>query len=264
MKCRILKNLKQQDLKKSKQKKYSIYKISYKEYLLYTLEGIVILLIVSYLFYERISVIFLLSPILYFFAKGRKQQTIERRKKVLKIQFRDLCISVSSGLSAGNSLVNSVIYSYKEVVGIYGENSIIVKELILIIKGLKISVPIERLFENLAERSDIDEIRTFSEVLNTAQKGGGDLIKIMKTTADGIGEKVDVEREILSIINSRKYEQMIMNIVPLFIILYMKITSPQSMSIMYQTGYGTVIMTICLVLYCVAYLMGKRMMKIDV
>lgn len=264
MKCEISKNLKQQDLKKSKSKEYSIYKISYKEYLRYILEGIVILLIISYLFYERISVIFLLSPIIYFFVNRRKQQMFEKRKKDLKIQFRDLCISVSSGLSAGNSLVNAVIYSYKEVVGIYGENSIISKELTLIIKGLNMGVPIESLFENFAKKSDIDEIRTFSEILNIAQKGGGDLIKIMKSTAGSIGEKVDVEREILSIINSKRYEQMIMNIVPLFIILYMKITSPQSMDIMYQTGYGTAIMTICFVLYCIAYLMGKRMMEIDV
>lgn len=260
MRCRILKNLSQQD----SQTDYSVYNLKFFEYVRYITEGMAVIGVISYLFYEKIIAFAVLMPVVFFYLKSKKKMLCEKRKKELNLQFRDLCISISSSLSAGSSLTNAVISSYKEMVEIYGESGLISKELLLMLKGLKMNIPVETLFENLAARSDSDDIRTFSEILNIARNGGGDMIKIMKTTAAGIGDKVDIERDIQSIINAKKYEQSIMNIVPFIIIFYMKITSPGTMDIMYSTDYGVIIMTICLAVYSVAYMLGKRITRIEV
>ena len=243
---------------------YSVYEFSVKEYIRYSVEGIGILAIISYLFYKKLWVIIILMPSVYPYLKYKKKILCEKRKKKLKISFRDMCISMSSSMSTGNSISNSLISAYREMTEMYGENSYISKELALMLKSLKMNISIEVIFKQFADRSDIEEVRTFSEILSIAQRGGGDMIKIMKTTADGIGEKIDVEREIQSIINSKKYEQMIMNLVPFIIILYMKLTSPETLDIMYETICGTAVMSICLLLYCAAYAAGKRMTRIEV
>lgn len=264
MKCKILQNSKQQVMEKRGETDYSIYEFSMKEYIRYSIEGMGILVLISYLFYEKLWVILILMPSIYPYLKHKKKVLCEKRKRELKIEFRDMCISMSSSMSTGNSISNSIISAYREMKEMYGEKSDITRELSLMLKSLKMNIPVEDIFEKFADRSDIEEIRTFSEILNIAQRGGGDMIKIMKTTADGIGEKIDVEREIQSIINSKKYEQMIMNLVPFIIILYMKLTSPETLEVMYQTICGTVIMSICLFVYCVAYAAGKRMTRIEV
>lgn len=228
------------------------------------MEGMVILAVISYLFYEKVIVFVVLTPMLFWYLKIKKQLLCKKRKNELKLQFRDLCISISSSLSSGSSLTNAVISAYKEMAEMYGEDSLISRELLLMVKSLKMNIPVETLFEKFAARADVDDIRMFSEILNIAQNGGGDMIKIMKTTADGIGDKVDIERDIQSIINAKKYEQTIMNIVPFIIIFYMKITSPETMDIMYKTDYGIIVMTICLAVYGAAYMMGRKITRIEV
>lgn len=264
MKCRTLKSSKRQDLSGGNETDYSKYDFSLPEYIRYVMEGMLVLAIISYLFYEKVIAFAVLAPALYIYLKEKKRMLCEKRKKELALQFRDLCISISSCLSAGNSLSNSIIASYKEMAEMHGENSLIAKELLFIIKGLRINIPVETMFERLAERADIEDIRTFSEILNIAQKGGGDMIRIIKVTASGIGDKADIERDIQSIINAKKYEQKIMNAVPFAIIFYMKITSPGTMDIMYRSIYGFIIMTACLAVYIAAYVMGRKITRIEV
>lgn len=73
-----------------------------------------------------------------------------------------------------------------------------------------------------------------------------------------------MEREIETIINSKKYEQRIMDIVPLIMILYVNFTSGNMMSVMYNTLIGKLIMTICLLLYTVAFIIGEKITNISV
>lgn len=180
------------------------------------------------------------------------------------MQFREMCIAVSSGMTAGLSIDNALASAYEDMVVMYGSEGMICKELNVIVKGIKMSIPVEELFEKFADRSGIQDIRTFSEILAIVQKSGGDVIRIMKTTADNIGEKADVEREIDTIISSKKYEQTIMNVVPFFIIIYMKIASPENFKIMYGTSTGIIIMTLCLGFYIGAFVVGLKITEIEV
>ena len=63
---------------------------------------------------------------------------------------------------------------------------------------------------------------------------------------------------------TKKYEQRIMDIVPLIMILYVNFTSGNMMSVMYNTLIGKLIMTICLLLYTVAFIIGEKITNISV
>ena len=54
-----------------------------------------------------------------------------------------------------------------------------------------------------------------------------------------------------------------MNLIPLIMILYIKITSPDLMEIMYDSLIGRVIMTGCLLVYGIAFYMGRKMVEIE-
>ena len=55
-----------------------------------------------------------------------------------------------------------------------------------------------------------------------------------------------------------------MDIVPLIMILYVNFTSGNMMSVMYNTLIGKLIMTICLLLYTVAFIIGEKITNISV
>ncbi len=86
----------------------------------------------------------------------------------------------------------------------------------------------------------------------------------MKNCADIISEKIEVEREIDVIISSKRYEQKIINMIPLFILLYVDLTSNGFLDPMYQGFFGRGIMTLCLSLYFIAYCLSIKIMQIEV
>ena len=77
-------------------------------------------------------------------------------------------------------------------------------------------------------------------------------------------DKIDVEREIQTVISAKKMELRIMTIIPLVMIVYLKICFSEFMEVLYGNVTGIVIMSICLVIYLISYEMGKRMVEIEV
>lgn len=243
---------------------YNSYNMNIKEYLISEILIICVAGVYSYIFYKSIIAFFIMIVPSYFYLRLIKRGFTKRRLRTLTYQFKEFCISLSAQLSAGYSMENALVEIYRELSQIYGDNSYICKEVKSIIFKLKISINIEEGFRNLAERSNIDDIRLFSEVIGIAKKSGGDIIEIVRNTADSICRKIEVEREINIIINGKKYEQSIMNAVPIILVLYMNFTSPDIMAVMYNTIIGKIIMTICLIVYILAFYMGLKIADIRV
>lgn len=243
---------------------YNSYKMNIKEYLISAMFIICLAGVYSYIFYKSIIAFFIMIIPSYFYLKFIKKVFIKRRLWALNYQFKEFCMSLSAQLSAGYSMENALVEVYRELSQIFGDNSYICMEVKSIMLKLKISINIEEGFRNLAERSNIEDIRLFSEVIGIAKKSGGDMIEIVRNTADSIYRKIEVEREIKIIINGKKYEQSVMNVVPIVLVLYMNVASPDMMSVMYNTIIGKVIMTICLIMYILAFYLGLKIADIRV
>jgi tight adherence protein B len=55
-----------------------------------------------------------------------------------------------------------------------------------------------------------------------------------------------------------------MTMIPLGMVLYMKISFPEFLDVLYGNIAGVIIMSICLLVYVVAYEMGRRIVEIEV
>lgn len=73
----------------------------------------------------------------------------------------------------------------------------------------------------------------------------------------------DTEREIQVLIASRKLEQRVMNLIPIFILAYLKLTSGEFLSPLYGNAFGVCFMTGCLALYGVTILLADRILDIQ-
>lgn len=250
-------------LKKREMINYRNYEFTWKEYVKYGGIGIGALFFLGYIFYESKVISICAIPSLYFYFKYLKKQLAKKRREELLLEFREMCMSFAAQLSAGYSFENALKETLKEMNKMYGEDCDIGKELHFMIEKLRINITIENAMMDLAVRSELEDIRLFAEVLGIAKTGGGDLIAIVKSTAMGISEKIDTDREIQLILSEKKFEQGIMNLIPLIMILYIKITSPDLMEIMYDSLIGRVIMTGCLLVYGIAFYVGRKMVEIE-
>ena len=159
---------------------------------------------------------------------------------------------------------NAFREAQKELKLIYPETARISKELLFIIRQLRIHVPMEQILEELGMRVQIEDVRNFVIVFAAAKKNGGNMIAIIQDTVRQIGDKIDVKREIDTILAAKRYEFRVMSAIPYAIIGYMSFSFPEFMDSLYGNIFGIGVMTVCLGIYMGAYYLGVRMIRIEV
>ena len=173
------------------------------------------------------------------------------RKKIhqLEIQFKDAILSLSSSLQAGSSLGHAFEDAVEMCSDVYGKQSMIVSLFENIVWGQKLNIPLDQLLEELAERSQLDEVRNFTEVIKVTRRYGGNLPDMMRKLAGVIEDRLAVKAEILSVTTSMRYEAYVMDMIPVAIIWYMNLTGPSFLEILYTGIPGRVFMTACMIIY---------------
>lgn len=243
---------------------YNEYHFSKREWVLYIVQGILLCVIVNYLFYQNIVLFVFMIPIPLLWLKWKKQMRTEQRKKELNYQFKDALNSLSVSLRAGYSIENALIEAEHDMRKLNGKSAEIVRELAYINKQIKVSIPAEELLTDLGIRSNLEDIKNFAAVFSIARRMGGNLTEIVNEAAGHISEKIDVERSIETAIASKRFEQSVMSVMPCGIIFYLQLASPGFLDGLYGNIFGICFMTICLICYIAAWHMGRRIVDIEV
>lgn len=226
--------------------------------------GTAFLLCISYFFYHSFIPMIFLSPLLLAYRKLCEIERAHLRKQKLSLQFKDGILAVSAALKAGYSIENAFYEAYKDLCHLYKPEDTIVKEFLYINRQLANNMVLEALLLDFAKQSQVEEIKDFAEVFSIAKRTGGNLNKIIENTALLISEKIQVKRDIQTILAARQFEQKVMNLVPLFILFYVGISSPGFFEPMYKNPGGICIMTICLFVYFAAFVLSKKIVAIEI
>lgn len=257
--------------KKNKKKKeiqsyynYQTYQFSKKEWYQYTFSGLGILVGLSYLFYDSLWFAICLMPGIYFYFQYCKEICKKRRQDELSIQFKEGLLALTASLQAGYVIENAYQEALEGVASLYGKDCYMAQEFSYMLHQMSINKTAEEVMEDLGKRSGIEDIQNFSSVFMIAKRSNGGLGKIMDRTVGTIAEKIEVQREIQTMIQGKRLEQTIMNIVPLGMILYMRISNPGFMDILYSSIAGRLLMTGCLVGYGTAIWMAEKIIKISI
>ena len=243
---------------------YDKYHFTIKEYSVLLGKILCMCIMIDYLCFKEWWAFPVMAPFAVFFFKWQRQSLIKVRREKLKIQFNDALHALQIALGAGYSMENAVSACVNDLKGMYESNEPIIREFEYIKKQMHISVPIETLFMDLGNRSQVEDIQNFASIYAIAKRSGGNLNAILNKTAKMIEEKIETSKEINASIAAKRMEQLIMSIVPCGIILYVQLTSPGYMDVLYGNMLGVAVMIVCLSLYAVAFYLGKKIMEIEV
>ncbi len=243
---------------------YRCYSMDMRERLIYTIRGILLVLFLSWFFYRSLWALPFLSPLVFLYLKETGKQLAEERRRELTLQFRDMILSVAAGLQAGYSMENAFFEARRDVERLYGAKSAMAGELVRMEKGVGNNIPLEALLLDLGKRSGEGDIEDFAEVFSIAKRAGGNMNDIIRRSAEVAGNKIEVKREIRTLLSSRKYEQRIMNLIPFLIVAYLQLTSPGFFDVLYHNPAGIAVMTGALAVYLAAYLLARKLVEIEV
>lgn len=227
-------------------------------------KGILLAGAVAYLFYNSAVVIPFLVPLILLYLYYWNRERLKLKQEEFLLEFKESMLTLNSALSVGYSVENALREVVKDLSLLYGRESRIMQEYIYIVHELDINVAVEVCLEAFAERVDAEDVKNFVTVFITAKRVGGDSIAIIKNSIQIICDKIEVKREIQTLMSAKVFEFKVMSAIPFGIIFYMRISFPEFMGSLYGNWIGRVVMTVCLVLYLAAYYMGTRIVDIEV
>lgn len=220
--------------------------------------------ITGWLFYHAVWAVFLVWPFGVWMYFHMEKEKTEQKKGEFLLQFKEMTEGIASALQVGYSAENAFKETQKELKILYAGQSMIEKEIDYIVRKIRLQIPLEQIIDEFARRVELEDVKNFATVFSSAKRSGGDLIAIIHNTATQIGDKIAVKREIDIILAAKKYEFRIMCVIPYVMIMYMQLSFPEFMSTLYGNTVGIGVMTGCLMTYAAAYMLGAKLIRIEV
>lgn len=206
----------------------------------------------------------LIAPVYPFYYRYRDSIERKRRQEKLRFEFKEFMTVTAAALSAGYSMENALKSAEKDIVPLLGEKAEMARSIKIINRRIALNEPAEKVLLDFGRSVGLEDIESFGEIFAFAKRSGGDYAGIMKRTASVLQEKIETSRDIQTVISQKKMEARIMDIVPIGIILYLQVSSPDFLAGLYGSLVGIVVMTGCLAVYIFAVLFSEKLVDLKV
>ena len=224
--------------------------------------GAMLSIAVAYVFYNSVLAL-ILSPVIIF---GWMRWWLGERQKIKQRDFAEELRmglqSLTAALEAGQAFENAMLEVCREKEREGRDQSMVGKEFKIMVQELSMNVPIEQVWSHFAQRCRQQDVREMAMVIGAGKRTGGNLIHVMRRCMVQISEKMEVHRQIDTVLSARKLELRLMLLMPFVILLYLRVVFGKMISLMYGNLPGVIVMTLCLGLYVAAGVLGCRIVRI--
>lgn len=212
-----------------------------------------LIILITYSLYQSWLLSLLITPFSYFMLSFDKKRLIHKRKLRMKLQLKDILMSLVSSLAVGRSLENCFAVASDDMAMLYPHTNVeLIAELAIINQRIRNGETIEQSLHKLAERAYIEELTQFVDALQTCKRSGGDLLSVMRRTASMLSDQISIDNEIQVLLAQKKLEGRMMMAAPFALIQFLHTMSPDYMSAL-NSGIGYVLLTLVLLFLLVLF-----------
>ena len=243
---------------------YDNYQLDKKRNTLFIFSLIALITGMGFVFYRTLYAAFII-PLIYKRSKcAYENYLVDRRKRRLLIEFKDFLYLISSSLATGRHMTTSMGEAKDGLREIY-DDSLMAEEIEYMMRLVdETGNSEEDVITEFAKRTGLEDIEDFAQVYRCCRQTGGNMIMAVNKAADVIGDKITIEREIQTIASQKKLEGRIITSMPIVMVLFLQILSPEYLDIMYETLAGRIIMTLVLATTIGAYVAIERIISIEI
>ncbi|GAB1475441.1 hypothetical protein MASR2M70_02730 [Bacillota bacterium] len=198
----------------------------------------------SFLFYDSLFVSGIFSTLAYPALRIYSKFLAEKRKAELLCQFRDLLYSLSSSIAAGRQMREALFEAEEGMKTMYGADALICRELTNMVINMEESGETEEyVLEYFAIRSRIPDIIRFADIYGISKSTGADIQRVIYKTVGILLDRIELDEEIRSLTAEKRLEFAILTAMPLLTLIFLRLSSPSYLSIMYECLAGRLLMT---------------------
>ena len=242
---------------------YKIYQLSKNEIIKYGAFCFAGILMIAILFFDSVLLGVLLSPGAYFCLPIFAKVKCEKRLKTLREEFVDFLYSLSSSVATGMHMGEAIAEARDSLMITCKGHSILADELTEMLRRMNESNANEKeLLFDFAERSGLDDLKNFVESYYICRDSGGDLVANVNRSTQVITDKLLIEKDMKTLISQKVFEGRIIAALPPFIILFLRMTSPEYLAPLYEVTAGRVIMLGALTAMAYAFYYSSKLSKV--
>lgn len=183
-----------------------------------------------------------------------------RAKRLARIeaQLPDALAMVAGALRAGASLSIALDNLVDE------QPAPISQEFEILTREQRIGVDFNVSLANMEKRIPMPDFRMLTTALRINREVGGNLAETVESLADTLRRKAMMEGKIKSLTAQGKLQGIVMTGLPVLLGVLLNFLEPESMSKLWTTGTGWIVLSIVIVMELMGYFMIKKITAIDV
>ena len=240
---------------------YSQLQLTIGQSLMWGVAGMVGAMCMIMIFYRSWLIIAAAGVVGFFvLPQMRRRYCIEKRQQQLSVEFKDALYSLVVSLRAGRSVEGAFSASLEDLDPLM--TPLIYQEWSELVKQLGVGFTVEDGLEDLGQRSGIEEIRSFGRMIAICKRSEGDVARVMENTIQLLQERMEIQTELKVLLTRKKTEQKILNLMPFVVVGLLLMMSPEYLSPLYDCIQGQIIMTVCVALTIVSYILSKKIADI--
>jgi tight adherence protein B len=244
---------------------YEHYEMKKRERIRYYGVAVIGFAAIGYLFYGSPIASVLLALCAIPAERYYKSYLAQARRQKLAVEFKDMLLSLSASFATGRQMAEAICEARDNLLLVFPADAPINVELEWMVRRLASGGESERevLFD-FANRSRCEDARSFADVYYTCLTTGGDLMKVVNRTASVIVDKMEIRRELETLTAQKKYEAKILTAMPILIVLFLRLNSPDYLAPLYGNPLGICVMTAALGALVLSFFWTNKIMEIEV
>ncbi len=220
--------------------------------------------VVAILLYDSLLAVIPLFILYPGFIKVIKRSESAKRDLRVSKEFIVFLTSMSGALNAGYALENTLEIIRDDLDKEFTSNSILAKECDSAINMISLKISFGKVINDMAKGLNNKDIDTFAEVLSISKNVGGDLIEMIDLTINQVKDRIETNEDIAILVSAKKLEKNIMLMVPFFMIAFLRMSNPGYLNPLYKNAFGIIVMSVCLMVIIICYIISEKIVDIRV
>ncbi len=220
--------------------------------------------ILSLLFYSNILFAVVILPFAGILKETLEELIAEKRRRDFMLQFKDFLFTAATAIGAGRSMKDAISESIPTIKEIYGESAILATELEKVHSRIELGENDVNVLMELALTSGVEDVIDFVNIYAICKASGANLIKALNRAASVIIDKMTIEREVQEISLRKEKEGLVLLVMPVAVIVFLNLCSPEYIAPLYETLAGRLIMTLVIAGNIGVYMIIRRITNIEI
>jgi len=181
-----------------------------------------------------------------------------QRLRRLQRQLPDAMGAIASGLRGGLSLPQAL-----ELVARHQPRPV-AQEFGLLLRQQRLGLPMDEVFQGLATRTGLHDVRMLVATLGIARDLGGGLAEVVERLAESVRRRVAMEDRIDALTAQGRMQGAIVGALPLLVALALYLMEPASMGRLFTTSVGWLVIAVVAMLELTGWALIRKVTRIDV